>query len=118
MKSLYSLMLAFAAVLIFSSCVENKTTYLSRFESFVESIEDRKTITEEEMKKIEAEYGKYAVDYYNKFKDTMTNEELIQVAELKARYFKAVLKCGVNNFMEQVGEFGNKAKELLNGLIE
>ena len=79
-------LLLMAILFLLSSCVTNKEDYLSDFEKFVQEVEAKKTISEDEMKKVSAQFQVYSQKYYDKFKEAMTTEDVEEVARLEVRY--------------------------------
>ena len=117
MKNIHYLLLL-TLLMTLSACVHNKESYLADFEKFVDDVEAKKSISADEMKVIKKKFTTYSEKYYDKFKDSMTGEELEQVTQLQIRYYAALAKKGFNEIMEQLQDFGKKAvgviEELLN----
>lgn len=113
MKKSYYLLLI-TLLLSLASCVTNKENYLSSFEKFVQEVEEKKTITEDEMNTLNAKFKDFSQEYYNKFKDTMSQEEIKETAKLEARYYKALARCGFNDVKDKIKKAASAIEEIFN----
>ncbi len=113
MKKIHYLLLLTLLVTL-SSCVTNKEGYLAEFEKFVQGVEEKKSISEDEMKSISAKFEVYSQKYYDKFKDTMSSEDLQEVTRLEVRYYKALARNGFNEVKNQLKKAATAIEEIFN----
>jgi hypothetical protein len=92
--------------LILNSCQFNtKENYLNDFTSFIVDIETNyPKFTDEDWNSKEVEYKKFIGEKYDQFKTQFTEEDQQTIGELKARYFKIVLKSGLEELEQDIKE--------------
>jgi hypothetical protein len=64
--------------------------FLTRFESFVTTIEKSKTIEPQKWDSLNTDYKAFRDEYKTKYKKTLDDEDLKKYNELKARYIRQV----------------------------
>lgn len=104
--------------LMFSCSIHSKDSYLDTFETFVSNLEKRDKISNDEWKRISLKYDEYAVKYYIKYNDELTNDEIIKIGLLKVRYHKVVVAKKINNTIKVIKELGEQASDILDGHIK
>ena len=111
-----SICLTFSLVFFITSCELNtKENYIKEFTNFIVDIETNyQTFTEEDWKTKEIEYEKFIGEKYEQFQAQFTDEDQQNIGKLKARYFKIVLKTGI----EQLENDIKKGAKQLEGFIE
>lgn len=110
------LIILFYITLVTIGCKFNsKENYLQNFTDFISEIENNyKTYTEEDWNTKEIEYKKLISEKYDQIQSQLTDEDQQTIGKLKARYFKIVLKSGLEQLEEDIKE---GAKQL-EGFIE
>jgi len=107
--------LVIVAFITTCSTFNTKEAYLQNFTDFISEIENNsQTYTEEIWNTKEMEYKKFIGEKYEQFQSQLTDEDQQTIGKLKARYFKIVLKSGLEQLEEDIKE---GAKQL-EGFIE
>jgi uncharacterized protein (UPF0305 family) len=87
----------------------SKNGYLKDFVSFVNDVElNHEKYTDEEWKKSDETFEKYADTYYNKFKEKMNTDDIRKANMLKGKYIGFKIK----------GKAGNVIKDIMNSFKE
>ena len=83
-RSFSILTVCFVLIHLFGCASYNsKEKYLADFQKFIEKVStDHITYTEDDWNNAEAEYQKYAVVYYEKYKESLTTDEKYNIIEL------------------------------------
>ena len=105
------LIVAVISVLSLVSCgVHSKNSYLKKFESFVDKVENTDFDTEE------VHYLKPM--YYEEYKDKLTEEDLVEIGRLQGRFMKASMTRGAKFIEKNFNDAMQQASGLLDGLFE
>jgi len=108
-------MIVFACLFIVSSCIipTSKESYLRKFENFVEKVgKEHGKYKKSDWNYTDRVFKKFSKDWYKEYKDELTTQEQLKVAELKVRYnsYKGVNK--LEQFYDEVlKEDAGKIKE-------
>jgi hypothetical protein len=106
--------------LIFNSChFESKENYLKDFSNFIVDIENNyQKFTEENWKAIKIDYENFIGEKYEQFRSQFTEEDLQTIGKLKARYFKIVLKSGLEDFKQDIKEGAKQMEGFVQEIID
>jgi len=121
MKTKSLLLLALIAVFL-TSCgtIRDKETYLSSFESYVNSIDNRSHISDKEWKTIARKHQKYIGDRYKKYRDEFNASDYVQYGKIEARFAKIYAKrkvADIGNAIGGVKDIINEAKDAVDDIL-
>jgi Sec-independent protein translocase protein TatA len=113
MKHAGFLSVLFVAGAMMLSCSNNKApetkdAYMQQYEQFLSEMEQNKKASDTDMKAESAKFDEFSKTYYEKFKDQLSQDDLMKIAAYKARYAKAVA-------VQKLGEAGEAVDKTLNG---
>lgn len=110
------LIILFFITLVSMGCnVNTKENYLQDFSNFIINVENNyQKFTEEDWNAKEIEYKKFIGEKYEQFQSQLTDEDQQLIGKLKARYFKIVLKSG----LEQLEDVIKEGAKQLEGFME
>lgn len=110
------LIILFFITLVSMGCnVNTKENYLQDFSNFIIDVENNyQKFTEEDWNTKEMEYKKFISEKQEQFQSQLTDEDQQTIGKLKARYFKIILKSGLEQLEEDIKE---GAKQL-EGIVE
>ncbi len=113
------LILITISILTLCACTEglSKKRYLKNFEKFITEIE-ADSLFVKDLDKIEDTYEKYSEELFAVHKDELTSQDKEDVGELKARYFKVMIKRDLNVVKDAIEEFGDQASGFIKELFE
>lgn len=112
LKILTLILVLFAAT--FTSC-NSKTSYMKRFESFVNSISEKQgTYTDQQWQEADIKFEKFSVTEYARYQTELTKEEKQKIGKLKGKYLAIRAKREMGNLIDNL----NDAVEQLGGGIE
>ncbi len=117
----FIILLSVVVLLTCSSCqmVYNKDSYLKEFDKFVEQVEKKvDAVTQEEWREIEAEYLKFTEEYYQEYRDELTENDLRELGRLQGRFLKVQIKSNMDDFEKKVEDVLNQASGIMEGLFE
>lgn len=104
-------------IIVLASCgMSSKDSYIKQFNSFLENIEKKESLSEKELEKASARFEEFTTTYYDKFKDELSNDDLKKVGELKARYLKVVAKQHLKEIDSSLEKAGKEIEGFLDGL--
>lgn len=84
----------------------SKKEYLRRYEKLITNIEnDYTTCSDKEWERYEELFKRYSKQYYTKFKEELTKEELNRVNDWKASFLYIRTKRGVTGFIDNTKEY-------------
>jgi len=90
---------------------EDKVAYLSRFESFIHSVEGNcNQITVAELDSLERVYRKYSREWYRKFYPELSQAERLQVWNYRRRYLACTLSLKLKR---KGGEFFRELEDFI-----
>lgn len=104
-------------ILFVASCSNfgGKTSYISSFERFVNSVADKQeTYTDEDWKKADARFEQFTDTDYQRYSRKFTKEEKQKIGKLKGKYLAIRAKSEVGNFMDNL----QNAIDELGGVVE
>lgn len=99
---------------LFTSCVYSKDSYIDGFESFVEILEEKNSISQEDLPAIEEYYTDLTKTYYERYKDKLSKSDMKRLVELEVRYHASLAKADLNNFEEKLKDIETKLNKILN----
>ncbi len=105
-------------VLLFSSCILNKDTYLKSFEKFVQDVELKEHLNESDYEKIDKQYTEFTESYYQKYIEELTMQDKTKIVKLKVRYYKSLARHGLKNAGNKLNEIGDEALEFMDILLK
>ncbi|MFI3282412.1 MAG: DUF6565 domain-containing protein [Rikenellaceae bacterium] len=111
-------LMTLVSVVVVSSCVYNVDSYISQFESFVESVEQNRDITESEYSQIKKEFIDYSEIYYNKYKADLTSTQKSTIRDLKIRYYSVIASNELDDVVNELEKIGVKAIDFINKMME
>ena len=121
MKRFYQMGLIVAVISVLSlvSCgVHSKNSYLKKFESFVDKVENTDFDTEAEWNEALKEYERFTTTYYEEYKEKLTEEDLVEIGRLQGRFMKASMTRGAKFIEKNFNDAMQQASGLLDGLFE
>ncbi len=99
---------------LFTSCVYSKDSYIDGFESFVEILEEKNSISQEELPVIEEYYTDLTKTYYDKYKDKLSKSDMKRLVELEVRYHASLAKTDLSNLKDKLKNIETKLNKILN----
>ena len=113
------LLLCFSLVIITSSCgINNKESYLKKFEKFVVELEESKNISKDELTIAKKEYLDFTETYYNKFESELSDNDKDLILELKGRYYTIMAKQGLKDVGNALKDLGEQASDFINEILK
>ncbi len=106
---------------MFVSCSEptSKESYMEKFESFVERVEqNHKKYTRKDWEWADERFEKYNTEWYRKFRDDLTLEDQIKIKGLVIKYHSLKDKQSIGDilhdlFKDDVNQLGKKIEEYI-----
>ena len=118
-RRLIKSLLCICLVVVTSSCgINNKNSYLAKFETFIVELEKSKDISKDELTSIKKEYLDFTETYYNKFESELTDHDKDLILELKTRYYTVMAKRELKGVGDILKDLGEQASEFINEILE
>ena len=110
MKKITSLLISLLFVCTISAQT-NESKFIARFQSFVVSVENAKTIPAEKWDTLNTTYKAFRTEFKEKYKKTLYNTEYKKYNELKVRYLK-------QTSLKRLGSVLNKKAQTIEGTLD
>lgn len=118
-RRLIKSLLCICLVVVTSSCgINNKNSYLTKFETFIVELEKSKDISKDELTSIKKDYLDFTETYYNKFESELTDNDKDLILELKTRYYTVMAKRELKGVGDILKDLGEQASEFINEILE
>jgi hypothetical protein len=118
-RRLIKSLLCICLVVVTSSCgINNKNSYLAKFETFIVELEKSKDISKDELTSIKKDYLDFTETYYNKFESELTDNDKDLILELKTRYYTVMAKRELKGVGDILKDLGEQASEFINEILE
>ena len=118
-RRLIKSLLCICLVVVTSSCgINNKNSYLAKFETFIVELEKSKDISKDELTSIKKDYLDFTETYYNKFESELTDDDKDLILELKTRYYTVMAKRELKGVGDILKDLGEQASEFINEILE
>ena len=118
-RRLIKSLLCICLVVVTSSCgINNKNSYLAKFETFIVELEKSKDISKDELTSIKKDYLDFTETYYNKFESELTDNDKELILELKTRYYTVMAKRELKGVGDILKDLGEQASEFINEILE
>jgi len=118
-RRLLKLLLGFCTFVFVSSCgINNKDSYLKRFENYIMEIESTEKMSKDELTSVKKKYLDFTETYYNRFETELSGEDKELILELKARYYAVMAKQGLKDVGETLKDLSEQASEFINEILE
>ncbi len=118
-RRLIKSLLCICLVVVTSSCgINNKNSYLAKFETFIVELEKSKDISKDELTSIKKDYLDFTETYYNKFESELTDNDKDLILELKTRYYTVMAKRELKGVGDILKDMGEQASEFINEILE
>ena len=118
-RRLIKSLLCICLVVVTSSCgINNKNSYLAKFETFIVELEKSKDISKVELTSIKKDYLDFTETYYNKFESELTDNDKDLILELKTRYYTVMAKRELKGVGDVLKDLGEQASEFINEIFE
>jgi hypothetical protein len=108
-------------ILFLSGCsvFYSKDNYINDFKVFVDSVEkDYRGYTEADWAEKDKIYLKYSVEYYEKYKDKLTEEDKYVLGKIKGSYNMLKLKKEAKDIIDQTKDVLDQTKGFIDGAVE
>jgi hypothetical protein len=118
-RRLIKSLLCICLVVVTSSCgINNKNSYLAKFETFIVELEKSKDISKDELTSIKKDYLDFTETYYNKFESELTDSDKELILDLKTRYYTVMAKRELKGVGDILKDLGEQASEFINEILE
>ena len=118
-RRLIKSLLCICLVVVTSSCgINNKNSYLTKFETFIVELEKSKDISKDELTSIKKDYLDFTETYYNKFESELTDNDKELILELKPRYYTVMAKRELKGVGDILKDLGEQASDFINEILE
>lgn len=118
-RRLIKSLLCICLVVVTSSCgINNKNSYLAKFETFIVELEKSKDISKDELTSIKKDYLDFTETYYNKFESELTDNDKELILELKTRYYTVMAKRELKGVGDILKDLGEQASDFINEILE
>lgn len=118
-RRLIKSLLCICLVVVTSSCgINNKNSYLAKFETFIVELEKSKDISKVELTSIKKDYLDFTETYYNKFESELTDNDKELILELKTRYYTVMAKRELKGVGDILKDLGEQASDFINEILE
>lgn len=118
-RRLIKSLLCICLVVVTSSCgINNKNSYLAKFETFIVELEKSKDISKDELTSIKKDYLDFTETYYNKFESELTDNDKELILELKTRYYTVMAKRDLKGVGDILKDLGEQASDFINEILE
>ena len=118
-RRLIKSLLCICLVVVTSSCgINNKNSYLTKFETFIVELEKSKDISKDELTSIKKDYLDFTETYYNKFESELTDNDKELILELKTRYYTVMAKRELKGVGDILKDLGEQASDFINEILE
>ena len=118
-RRLIKSLLCICLVVVASSCgINNKNSYLAKFETFIVELEKSKDISKDELTSIKKDYLDLTETYYNKFESELTDNDKDLILELKTRYYTVMAKRELKGVGDILKDLGEQASDFINEILE
>ena len=118
-RRLIKSLLCICLVVVTSSCgINNKNSYLAKFETFIVELEKSKDISKDELTSIKKDYLDFTETYYNKFESELTDNDKELILELKPRYYTVMAKRELKGVGDILKDLGEQASDFINEILE
>ncbi len=97
----------------------SKKTYLYDFHKFIQKVElDNNNYTTRQWSEADILYEKFADEYYNEYRDDLTDAEKIEIGKIKNKYIVIKLKKKSKVLINQTKDVIEQAKAIINSGID
>ena len=118
-RRLIKSLLCICLFVVTSSCgINNKNSYLAKFETFIVELEKSKDISKDELTSIKKDYLDFTETYYNKFESELTDNDKELILELKTRYYTVMAKRELKGVGDILKDLGEQASDFINEILE
>lgn len=118
-KKLSALQLFFLLIVTFGCSSYSKDDYLTDFENFVLDVEIRyKNYSANDWEERDIEFQRFADEYYQQYKEELTNEDKKQVGKLKANYQTTKIKYNAGKIIDKVEDGLNQLEGIIESVTE
>jgi hypothetical protein len=97
----------------------DKTSYISSFERFVNSVaENQESYTAEDWEQADLRFEQLANADYEKYRAKLTKEENQKIGKLKGKYLAIRAKSEADNFMNNLKDSFEQLDGVIEGFVE